>query len=101
MNTMTPDREQDGKPSLEPAVSPVPTARAHPLDRATELALDALDRAEEAARNLPPIVLDDHYLEMIARVEAMPCNRPGSDKTWVHELHDTVVAHFATCRRLR
>jgi hypothetical protein len=100
MNTMTPHREHDGKPSLKPAESLVPTARTHPLDRETELALEALDRAEEAARNLPPFVLDDQYLLMIARVEAMPCNRPGTDKTWVHELHDSDVAHFATCRRL-
>jgi hypothetical protein len=100
MNTMTPPREQDGKPGPKPAASPVPTARTHPLDRETELALEALDRAAEAARNLPPVVLDDHYLELIARVEVMPCNRPGTDKTWVHELHDSDVAHFANCRRL-
>ncbi|HEX6812504.1 MAG TPA: hypothetical protein VF384_12840 [Planctomycetota bacterium] len=97
MNTMTPHREHDGT-GLKPAASPVPTGRT--FDRETELALEALDQAEEAARKLPPCVLDDEYLAMIAWVDAMPCNRPGTDKTWVHELHDSVVAHFATCRRL-
>ena len=97
---MTPQRERQGEPSSKPAASPTPSERAQPLDRSTELALRALDEAEEAARNLPPFVLDDHYLEMIARVEAMSWNTPGTDKTWVHELHDSIVAHFATSRRL-
>lgn len=100
MDTMTPHRERQGEPSSKPAASPAPSERAQPLDRSTELALRALEEAEEAVRNLPPIVLDDHYLAMIARIEAMPWNSPGTDKTWVHELHDSNVAHFAKCRRL-
>lgn len=100
MDTVTPHREQKGEPGSRPAASPTPTERAHPLDRSTELALRALDEAEAAARNLPPIVLDDHYLEMIARVEAMPWNSPGTDKTWVYHLHDSDRAYFAKCRRL-
>ena len=100
MDTMTSHREPEGKPSLRPAASPAPSKRAQSLDRSTELALRALEEAEEAARNLPPIVLDDHYIALIARIEAMPWNRPGTDKTWVHELYDSDVAHFARCRRL-
>ena len=100
METMTPHREQQGNLRLKPAASPAPTEITRPLDRSTELALSALEEAEAAVRNLPPIALDDHYIAMIARIEAMPWNSPGTDKTWVHELYDSDVAHFAKCRRL-
>jgi len=85
---------------LKHAISPIPAGQVLSLDHSTELALRALDEAEAAARNLPPFVLDDHYRALIARVEAMSCNRPGTDKTWVHELHASDDAYFASCRRL-
>ena len=40
----------------------------------------------EALRTKPlegPIVLSEEYLRLIARVERLPENRPGTDKTWV------------------
>lgn len=40
---------------------------------------------EEASASLPPpwpFVLSAEYLRLIDRVEALPENRPGTDKTW-------------------
>ena len=101
MTSMTFDRERHGPARPTRTASLSPTEPAPPLDRSTELALKALEEAEQASQNLPPIVLDEHYLAMITKVEAMDCNRPGTDKTWVHELNDSIVAHFASARRVR
>jgi hypothetical protein len=77
-----------------------PNRRQPRPDPATETALRGLAEAVAAAKRLPPFTLDDHYLDLIARVEAMSCNRPGTDKTWLHQLHGDDLAYFAACRRL-
>ncbi len=44
-------------------------------------ALDLLDRAERESKLLPrPVTLSIEYLRLIERVEALPENRPGTEK---------------------
>lgn len=43
---------------------------------------------------LPP-----DYLRRIARVEALPGNASGSDKTWVHRAHADAVRHLEAAKR--
>jgi hypothetical protein len=50
------------------------------MDPERELALRALDEAAEAARSIR-IDLTPDYLALIAAVEALPQNQPGSDKS--------------------
>ena len=76
------------------------TVPSIPLDRSTELALRAIADAAKECPPAGPVVLDTQYLAMIARVEALPCNRTGSDKTWLHVLNDSDIAHFRACRLL-
>ena len=39
------------------------------------------------------------YLRRIARLEAMPENATGADKTWVHKAHADAVRHFDSAKR--
>ena len=39
------------------------------------------------------------YLRRIARLEAMPENASGADKTWVHKAHADAVRHFDSAKR--
>ena len=41
-----------------------------------------LDEAYEQAKSIR-IDLDEEYLRLIARAEALPQNQSGADKTWV------------------
>lgn len=45
----------------------------------------ALDGISEAVSRKPsegPIVLSEEYLELVRRVEALPADQDGTDKTW-------------------
>ena len=44
-------------------------------------------------------LLASDYLRCIARVEAMPENASGADKTWVHRAHADAVRHFGSAKR--
>ena len=39
------------------------------------------------------------YLRRIARLEAMPENASGADKTWVHKAHADAVRHLRSAKR--
>jgi hypothetical protein len=64
---------------------------------------DALRILEEAREKwLPPPgprVLTEEYLAAVERVEELPCNRPGTDKRWVHRLDEDTRRHYASARR--
>ena len=43
--------------------------------------------------------LSRDYLRRIARLEAMPENASGTDKTWVHKAHADAVRHLRSAKR--
>ncbi|SRR6266542_3582229 len=55
--------------------------------------LRALAEATELARSIR-IELDDNYLALIARVEAMPRNQSGADKSWVWRMDEAFRDHY-------
>ena len=59
---------------------------------------------DAAARWLPetsPVTLSEEYLRAVERVEALPSNRNGADKTWVLRLVDDTLRMRRTARRRR
>ena len=74
------------------------------MDPERQEAFDAIDRAVEwvtqrRKAGWPP--LSETYLAHIARVEALPQNQSGADKSWVWRAVQQDRAHFARARRLR
>lgn len=53
------------------------------MDESDERALNILDAFANAPRETGPVTLSQEYLDDIARVEALPQNQPGADKSWV------------------
>jgi hypothetical protein len=69
------------------------------MDSAADKALRAIDEAvAEVARLSGPVTLDADYLRAIERVEAMPENQSGADKTWVSEAQRQFREHFRRAR---
>ena len=54
------------------------------------------DQGAVAPREVP---LAPDYLRRILRVEAMPENASGTDKTWVHKAHTDAVRHLRSAKR--
>ena len=55
-----------------------------------------------AARGDAPlgeVRLPRDYLRRIARLEAMPENATGADKTWMHSAHADTVRHLRSAKR--
>ena len=52
---------------------------------------------EAAGSRGVPLARD--YLGRIARVEAMPENASGADKTWVHKAHADAARHLRSAKR--
>jgi hypothetical protein len=72
-------------------------AAVNPTD---DKALRAIDAAvADVARLTGPATLDDAYMRAVERVEAMPENQTGADKTWVHEALRQFQEHFRRARR--
>jgi hypothetical protein len=46
-------------------------------------------------------VLDPEYRALIERVESLPENQSGADKTWVEDLLRETRNHYARARRVR
>jgi hypothetical protein len=70
------------------------------MDSTDDKALRAIDDAvAEVARLSGPVTLDEAYLRAIERVEAMPQNQSGADKTWIREAVERDRRHFARIRR--
>ena len=47
------------------------------------------------------VPLADAYLKAVARVESLPRNQSGEDKTWVSNALRESAAHFAKAVRIR
>jgi hypothetical protein len=58
------------------------------MDDATRKALEAIDAAVAAKPPEGPIVLSEEYLRLVRRVEEIPENKPGTDKTWTERVVD-------------
>jgi hypothetical protein len=74
------------------------------MDREKQEALAAIDRAaawvrEQREKGFPP--LSSRYLRHIARVEALPQNQSGSDKSWLRRSDVRDREHFRRARRVR
>ena len=64
------------------------------MDDVLRRALEGLERAKALQPPPGPIVLSDGYLRLIylrliERAEALPQNRPGTDKTWTERVLGT------------
>lgn len=47
-----------------------------------------------------PVTLSEEYLELVRRVEALPENQSGADKSWVYAADRAFRCHFARTARL-
>lgn len=68
------------------------------MDEATRKALKILDDLV-CERPPPPYVLDEEYLRLIERAEALPSNRDGADKTWTFRASEDYREEFRRIRR--
>lgn len=66
------------------------------MDRASREALRILDHFAALPKPSGSVTLSDDYRRAIARWEALPENRPGSDKSWVGPCQGAFEAHFAS-----
>jgi len=57
-----------------------------------------LDEAAEQAKSIR-IELDEEYLRLIARAEALPQNQSGADKTWVWRMDHAFREHYRRVKR--
>ena len=62
---------------------------------------DGLRALREAAEQAPSIRidLDENYLRAIALAEALPCNQPGANKSWVSRMDSAFREHYRRVRR--
>ncbi|HXV61476.1 MAG TPA: hypothetical protein VEK15_12325 [Vicinamibacteria bacterium] len=49
----------------------------------------------------PDVPLRDDYLARLGRVESLPENQSGTDKTWVAAALEESLRHFEKARRIR
>lgn len=63
------------------------------MERDLERALRGLEEAEEFARTYRFEMTDD-YVQLIAQVEALAQNQPGTDKSWVGRLIESSARHY-------
>ena len=47
-----------------------------------------------------PVTLSEEYLELVRRVEDLPHNQSGADKSWVSAADRAFRSHFAQARRV-
>lgn len=73
-----------------------------PMDPANAKALDILDLfRRETALGTTPTRLSDDYLRAVERVETLPENREGADKSWVEASRRQFQEYMARARRAR
>lgn len=70
------------------------------MDEANRRALAAIDAAVQAQPPPGPVVLSDEYLAMVEQVEALPENRPGTDKTWTERLLEGVMWELRSAKEV-
>ena len=69
------------------------------MDSGADKALRAIDAAVAEVSHLSgPVTLDAEYLRALERVEALPENQSGADKTWVAEAQQQFREHFKRAR---
>jgi hypothetical protein len=56
-------------------------------------------RSEARSRATAPVDLDPAYLQAVKKLEAMPQNRSGADKTWVEQAMRSWRRHYARVAR--
>ena len=59
------------------------------MDEVTRRALEGIAEARASKPDEGPIVLSSDYLRLVERVERLPENRPGTDKTWTERVLDS------------
>lgn len=69
------------------------------MDASTREALSLLNALRSAPIPEGPVALSPPYLRRVARVEALPANQPGTDKTWVAEALSRCRAHYQAVER--
>jgi hypothetical protein len=70
------------------------------MDPANAKALDILD-SFRGRTPAGPIELPDRYLRAVDRIEALPENCEGADKSWVEASRRDFREYFARARRAR
>lgn len=73
--------------------------QSHVMESELDAVLRMLREAPERAAKIRIEVTDD-YLDLIARVEAMPQNQPGADKSHVWPAMHAYVESFKNVRRI-
>jgi hypothetical protein len=68
------------------------------MDADTQRALQILDAFQKLPKEVGPVTLSQGYLENIARVEALPENQAGADKSWVHRAQANFRRHYQRAR---
>jgi len=70
------------------------------VDPQLKAALELLQKAEREWKPPPgPIALTKDYLRQVERVEALPHNQPGEDKTWVERVDREDRSYFRSIVR--
>jgi len=66
---------------------------------ADERSLRILEQYAQAPREVGPAALSQEYLDDIAKVEALPQNQSGADKSWVHRAQANFLRHYQRAQR--
>lgn len=69
------------------------------MDASAREALSLLAVLRASAIPAGPVVLSAPYLRRVVRVEALPANQTGADKTWVAQALSRFRAHYQTVGR--
>ena len=69
------------------------------MDRETRRVLRLLRRIARTTKLTGRVRLSPAYLRAVARLESLPSNRPGADKSWMWELTSAHKRHLAALRR--
>lgn len=71
------------------------------MDRETRRVLRLLREIKRTTKLTGRVRLSRAYLLAVERLESLPCNRPGADKTWVADLNHAYRRHFQLVRNGR
>ncbi len=70
------------------------------MDEPTRRALDGIAAALAEQPPAGPIVLAQEYLRALERVERLPANRHGTDKTWTERALSSWMSAAQSARRI-
>jgi hypothetical protein len=71
------------------------------MDPANAKAIEILDSFVGLSARTTPVDLADAYLQAIDRVESLPANGQGADKSWVEAARRDFRDYMARARRAR